>query len=79
MIDRSRFKNYGFWVSLAALVPIILQGFGIDILPDNYNTIINATLTVLVTLGLISNPTTDCKWFLDDKNNIQNSRDSKVE
>jgi uncharacterized membrane protein len=77
MIDKSRFNNYGFWVSIAALVPIILQGFGIDILPENYNTIINASLSVLVMMGLINNPTTDCKWFLDDKNNIKITDESE--
>ena len=71
MIDKSRFKNYGLWVSIAALVPMLLQGAGVDILPDNYNTIINAILSILIMLGLINNPTTECKWFLDDKYNTK--------
>jgi len=79
MKDMSRFKNYGLWVSIAALIPIILQGVGVDILPDNYNTIINAMLSIFVMLGLINNPTTDCKWFQDDKNNIKIAEEDKNE
>jgi len=71
MKNKSRFRNYGLWVSIAALIPILLQGIGIDILPENYNTIINAILSILVMIGLINNPTTDCKWFLDDENNTK--------
>ncbi|HEY5525281.1 MAG TPA: holin, partial [Clostridium sp.] len=33
MIDKSRFRNYGLWVSIAALVPMLLKGAGVDILP----------------------------------------------
>ncbi|PRR83402.1 phage holin [Clostridium vincentii] len=69
MIDKSRLKNYGLWVSIAALIPLLLQGFGLDVLPDNYNAIINAILSILIMLGLINNPTTECKWFRDDENN----------
>lgn len=69
MIDASRFKNYGLWVSIAALIPMVLQGFGINILPDNYQEIVNAVLSILVMAGILSNPTTSCKWYVDDKNN----------
>lgn len=79
MIDKSRFKNYGLWVSIAALVPMLLQGVGVDILPDNYNAIINTTLSILIMLGLINNPTTECKWFLDDKYNTESIEDIKKE
>ncbi|MGL6173444.1 MAG: hypothetical protein ACRC1P_02395 [Cellulosilyticaceae bacterium] len=61
-----RFKNYGLWVSIAALIPLILQAFGISIIPD-YNQIVNAILSILVMAGILSNPTTDNKWFGDDK------------
>ncbi|MGG7076833.1 holin [Clostridium sardiniense] len=67
MIDASRFKNYGLWVSVAALIPMILQGFGINILPENYQEIVNTILSILVMAGILSNPTTSCKWYIDDK------------
>lgn len=61
-----RFKNYGLWVSIAALIPLILSSFGIHIIP-NYQEIVNAVLAILVTAGILSNPTTTTKWFGDDK------------
>lgn len=67
MIDASRFKNYGLWVSVAALIPMVLKGFGINILPENYQEIVNTILSILVMAGILSNPTTSCKWYIDDK------------
>lgn len=72
MFDKSRFKNYGLWISVAALVPMVLQGFGLDVLPSNYTEIINGILGVLVMAGILNNPTTDSKWFLDDKSTEEN-------
>lgn len=65
-MDKSRFKNYGLWLSVAALIPMLLKGFGINILPDNYDQIITAILSILVMAGILNNPTTDAKWYLDD-------------
>ena len=66
-IDWSRFKNYGLWVSIFALIPIILSAFGVKIVPDEYQAAVNAILGILVALGIISNPTTESKWYIDDK------------
>ncbi|WP_160673046.1 phage holin [Clostridium sp. C8-1-8] len=66
-MDKSRFRNYGLWVAIAALIPMVLQGFGLDILPSNYKDIINAILSILVMAGILNDPTTVAKWFLDDK------------
>lgn len=76
-IDMSRFKNYGLWVAIAALIPMVLKGFNIDILPDNYQEVINAILAILVMLGIISNPTTDNKGFVDDKTDVTNKKIEK--
>jgi uncharacterized membrane protein len=65
---KKRFSSKGFWVSLAALVPVVLQLFGADILPKDYSSIINMILTLLVALGVLNNPTTEGSWYLDDKN-----------
>lgn len=75
-MDKSRFRNYGLWVSIAALIPMVLQGFGLDILPSNYKDIINALLTILVMAGILNDPTTTAKWFFDDK---ENTKESTVE
>ena len=61
-----RLKNYGFWVSLFALISLLAQAFGLEI-ASNYDEIVNTILTMLVMLGIVSNPTTTSKWFSDDK------------
>lgn len=73
-IDYSRFKNYGLWVSILALIPMILSAFGVNVVPEEYQVITNTILSILVALGIISNPTTESKWYIDDndKNNTNN-------
>lgn len=66
-MDTSRFKNYGLWVSVCALVPMVFKAFGVDTLPENYNDIVYAILSILVMAGILNNPTTNNKGFLDDK------------
>ena len=70
--DWSRFKNYGLWVSIMALIPMILSAFGVKIIPEEYQTIANTILSILVALGIISNPTTEAKWYIDDKDKKEN-------
>ncbi|GAB6167650.1 hypothetical protein JCM1393_01100 [Clostridium carnis] len=64
--DWSRFRNYGLWVSIAALIPMVLNLFGIKVIPEEYQTITNTILSILVAAGLLNNPTTTSKWFRDD-------------
>ncbi|GFZ33574.1 peptidase C1 [Clostridium zeae] len=66
---KSRLKNYGLWVSVIALIPMVCKGFGLNILPDNYNEIATAILGILVLLGILNNPTTETNGFKDDKVN----------
>ena len=66
-MDLSRFKNYGLWVSIFALIPLVLQGFGVNILPGNYEEIVVALLGVLVMAGILNNPTSENTGYLDDK------------
>lgn len=62
-----RTKNYGFWVSLFALIPLFLQTFGdVSILPANYEEITNLLLSLIVALGIANNPTTG-KWYVTPK------------
>ncbi|MDV4151881.1 phage holin [Clostridium sp. AL.422] len=67
--DWTRFKNYGLWVSILALIPMILSAFGVNIVPEEYQAITNTILSILVALGIVNNPTTQAKWFNDDKIN----------
>lgn len=62
-----RFKSYGLWISIASLVLIVLQQFYPLIDAGKYNHIVDAVLYVLVGLGVIDNPTTDNKFYGDDK------------
>lgn len=64
---RKRTSNYGFWISLASLIPLALQTFGIsDVLPENYDQIVNGVLSLIVAIGICNNPTTKAKFFSDD-------------
>lgn len=80
-MDLSRFKNYGLWVSIFALIPLVLQGFGIDVLPGNYEEIVVALLGVLVMAGILNNPTSENTGYLDDKTKeeIQEETNDKIE
>lgn len=61
-----RFKNYGLWISIFALIPLLLEGFGVDVLPENYDEIIKSLLGVLVLAGVINNPEKG-KGYVDPK------------
>lgn len=52
----SKFRNYGLWVAVAALVGMILQDAGLAITPETYSGYVNAVLGILVLAGIISNP-----------------------
>lgn len=77
MNDSSRFKNYALWISVFSLIPLILEAFGLNIIPKNYNEIITAILSVLVMAGIINNPSTESKWYLDDEKKNENSVEEK--
>ena len=62
-----RLKNYGLWISVAAFIPILLTVFGVDIVSEEYNELVNALLGILVAAGLLNNPTTEERGFADDK------------
>lgn len=77
-MDLSRFKNYGLWVSIAALVPLVLNATGVKVVPEDYNQIVNAILAILVAAGVISNPATEAKWYLDDKAKAKNEDETTI-
>lgn len=64
---QNRLKNYGLWTSFAALVFMILQNSGVNILPEDWNSYVNSILGILILLGIISNPDTENPGFQDDK------------
>jgi uncharacterized membrane protein len=67
----SRFKNYGLWISIFALIALLPEAFGTYdigfILPDNYEALVRIILAILVGAGIINNPETDNNGYGDDK------------
>ncbi|SHH76113.1 Uncharacterized membrane protein [Caloranaerobacter azorensis DSM 13643] len=63
----NRWKNYGLWAAIFAFIPMLLEAFGLDVLPTNYEELWKALLSILVIAGIINNPTTENKGFADDK------------
>ena len=45
----------------------LLNAFGVNFVPEEYTQITNGILAVLIAAGIISNPTTEAKGYLDDK------------
>lgn len=64
---KSRCRNYGFCLSFLALIPVTCQMFDIPLPKSEYEVFTNALLTFLVAAGIVSNPTTSNKWYIDDK------------
>jgi uncharacterized membrane protein len=69
----NRLKNYGLWVSVFAFIPVLLEAFGVNVLPDNYDEVVKGFLGILVVAGILSNPQTKNHGFLDDKGEEINS------
>lgn len=61
---KERIKNAGFWVSLISCVFLILGAFGIEIGDATAGAVINGVCSLLVVLGIVSDPTVGT-GFLD--------------
>jgi len=66
-----RFKNYGLWAAVLAYLPIVSEALGfyhIDFqLPGNYDKLVVGLLGIFVLGGILNNPTTENKFYGDDK------------
>lgn len=64
---QEKFKNYGLWVALFALVGMVLM----DTVPHfnlgRYQEYVDMILYILIAAGVVSNPTAG-KWFADKQN-----------
>lgn len=67
MYDWNMLKNYRLWLAIFALIPLVLEGFNLSILPSNYNEIVTLILSILVMGGILNNPNTDRVELKDDK------------
>jgi len=64
-VDLKRFQNYGLWVAIVALIPLIFEAAGADVLPTNYEALSGGILGVLVLAGVINAPNSG-KWYKDE-------------
>lgn len=74
-----RWKNYALWAAIFAFIPLLAESFGFKFLPGNYEEVTSAFLGILVLAGIISNPMTKDRWFLDDKNKSKDKNEDKNE
>lgn len=65
----NRFRNKALWLSIFAFIPMVCQGLGAHIIPENYSDIVNSLLSILVLAGFINNPT-EGNWYLDKDDKI---------
>lgn len=57
-----KLKNYGLWLSLFSLLGLLLQDT--NLLPVNYNQYVELIMYILITLGVVSNPSVG-KGYVD--------------
>lgn len=63
-----KYQNYGLWVSIFSLIGLVLGNYGLfdrlGLTSETYKAIIDGILAILVTAGIISNPSSG-KGFID--------------
>ena len=64
---KGKFRNYGLWISIISAVLMLLQAMGLKFDLPYVNEIITSILGVLVTLGIISNPSDGNGYTEDNK------------
>lgn len=67
----NKFKNYGLWVSLFALLALVLQDFIPSFDLGRYQEYVDIILVILVGAGVISDPKAG-KWFKDEVTEEEN-------
>lgn len=56
---KTRFRNKTFIIALLSSLVLLSQQLGYDVVPDNWNEVVNTGLTVLIMLGVVVDPTTE--------------------
>ncbi|PFC97157.1 hypothetical protein [Bacillus cereus] len=64
---QEKFKNYGLWVSLFALLGMVLMDTVPHFNAGRYQEYVDMILYILIAAGVVSNPTSG-KWFADKRN-----------
>lgn len=55
---KEQIKNKYFWMSVVSLIVLCAQQFGLDFIPKDLEPFANSVLTILVTMGIITDNTT---------------------
>lgn len=55
---KSRLRNKAFLVALASALVMLIQQLGFNFIPENWQDVFNAVLTVLMSLGIVIDPST---------------------
>lgn len=66
-IEKRRYKNYGLWVAIAALIYMFINDLGFGLTPDKWDLYVNSILSILVLLGIITDPSIGGSFNLDKK------------
>ncbi|MFS5674338.1 phage holin [Streptococcus agalactiae] len=53
-----RLQNKTFWATLIPLIVLLLQQLGLNVVPDNWESLLNTVLTILMLVGVVNDPTT---------------------
>lgn len=64
---QEKFKNYGLWVALFALLGMVLMDTVPHFNAGRYQEYVDMILYILIAAGVVSNPTAG-KWFADKQN-----------
>ncbi|MCU5616985.1 hypothetical protein [Bacillus cereus] len=64
---QEKFKNYGLWVALFALLGMVLMDTVPHFNAGRYQEYVDMILYILIAAGVVSNPTAG-KWFADKRN-----------
>ena len=55
---RVRLRNKTFWLTLVPLLVLLTQQLGLNWVPENWESIFGTIMAILVTVGIINDPTT---------------------
>jgi uncharacterized membrane protein len=81
-MKNNRFRNAGLWISVISFIPIVLESFGVAVLPEQWGVVketLLALISLLVVFGILSNPTTENAGYSDDKEVTSDGDKTKVD
>lgn len=56
---KQQLRNKYFWISVAGLIVLVSQQFGLTCIPDNFEEFVNSIATILVGMGILNNNATE--------------------